>query len=94
MSAGGKAGLPGDGPLILTAVALGRDDVTRRGRAAGAIRAEEGAVVLTENLRLSGARVCRRGRPVGSLLTATGFNQLLQFQGDPVPASVTGGGSQ
>ncbi len=45
---------------------------------------------MTGEVRLSTARVCGCGWAVRSMLTAIGFNQLLQFQSDPISTSVEG----
>lgn len=45
---------------------------------------------MTGEVWLSNARVCWCGRAIGPMLTAIGFNQLLQFQSDPVSTSVKG----
>lgn len=78
--------------VILTAVTLGWDGITcwGGGWASRAIWADEGAVVVTGEVWLSNAWVCGCGRAVGSMLTAIGFNQLLQFQSDPISTSVEG----
>ena len=53
-----------------------------------AIWAKEGTVVMIGQVWLSDAWVYGCGGLLGSMLTATGFHQLLQFQSYPVSTSV------